>query len=135
MNANDNKQAVLRCIELFNQCTLKWVDTCYSDTLKWTELPSQDTPQGRQGNFQIYRQTAENLLRLFPDRQLKVLRSVAEGDCVVLEQEWQGTATFTFGNYVTGRVARLRITSFFTLTDGLITEQTDYCARPMIIDS
>lgn len=127
MSAKDNKQAVLHCIELFNQCTLQWVDTCYSDTLKWTELPSPDVPQGRRGNFQAFRQAAEQLLRLFPDRQLKVLRSVAENDCVVFEQEWYGTAAFTLGNYAAGRIARLRITSFFTLQDGLITEQTDYC--------
>ncbi len=127
MSAVENKQAVLRCIELFNKCTLEWVDTCYSKELKWTELPKPGTPQGRQGNLQSFRESAKQLLGLFPDRKLAVLRCVAEDDCVVLEQDWQGTAAFTIGNFVAGRIAKLRVVSFFTLNDGLITGQTDYC--------
>jgi ketosteroid isomerase-like protein len=127
MNTIENKQALLRCIELYNKDTLEWVDTCYSKELEWTELPSPGIPQGRQGNFPFFRKSVEQLLRLFPDCKLKVLRSVAENDCVVLEQEWQGTAAVTIGNYVAGRVARLRVASFFTLDNGLITKQIDYC--------
>jgi len=44
-----------------------------------------------------------------------------------MEQEWQGTAAYTIGNYTAGRIARLRIASFFTLEDGLIVKQVDYC--------
>jgi ketosteroid isomerase-like protein len=127
MGTVENKQAILRCIELFNKCTLEWVDTCYSKDLEWIELPSPSNPQGRQGNFAIFRKSAEQLLNLCPDRNLRVLRSIAEKDCVVLEQEWQGTVAFTVENYVAGRVARLRVASFFTLEDGLIIKQVDYC--------
>ena len=127
MSAIENKQAVLHCIELYNQCTLKWVDTCYSDRLEWTELPKPGTPQGRQGNFQFFRASVEQLLKFFPDSKITVLRSISENDCVVLEQEWQGTAAFTVGNFVAGRIAKLRVVSFFTLENGLITKQTDYC--------
>jgi ketosteroid isomerase-like protein len=127
MSAGENKQAVLKCVELFNECTLKWVDACYSNKLEWIELPKPDTPQGRRGDFAFYRKSAEQLLSLFPDRKITVIRSVAEGDCVVLEQEWQGTAAFTAGNYAAGRIAKLRAVSFFTLNNGLIIKQTDYC--------
>ncbi|HOV48882.1 MAG TPA: nuclear transport factor 2 family protein [Anaerolineae bacterium] len=127
MNAIDNKQAVLRCVELFNKCTMEWLDTCYADHLEWTELPWRSFPQGRHGDLSTYRQSVEQALRLYPDRQLRVLRSVAEGNCVVLEQEWQGTAAFTVGGLVAGTVSKLRIVSFFTLENGLITKQTDYC--------
>ncbi|MGD0878968.1 MAG: nuclear transport factor 2 family protein [Anaerolineales bacterium] len=127
MNAIDNKKAVLHCIELFNKCTLEWADTCYSKELKWTELPKPGTPQGRHGNIQSFREAGKQLLGLFPDRKLTVLRCVAEDDHVVLEQDWQGTAVFTIGDFVAGRIARLRVVSFFTLEGGLITGQTDYC--------
>jgi predicted ester cyclase len=126
MSAAENKQAVIKCIELFNKCTLEWVDTCYSDKLDWTEAPRPGTPQGRRGNFALYRKSAEQLLALFPDRKLKVLRSVAENDLVVLEQEWQGTAAVTVGNFVAGRIAKLAVVSFFTLENGLIVKQSEY---------
>jgi hypothetical protein len=88
MSAAENKQAILWCIELYNKCTLEWVDTCYSNKLEWIELPNASTPQGRQGNFSFYRKSVEQLLNLFPDRKINVLRSIAENDFVVLEQEW-----------------------------------------------
>lgn len=106
---------------------MEWLDTCYADHLEWTELPWRSFPQGRHGDLTAYRQSAEQALRLCPDRRLRVLRSVAEGDCVVLEQEWQGTVALPIGNIVTGSISRLRIVSFFTLENGLITKQTDYC--------
>ena len=130
MISSENKKAVLHCIELFNKCTLEWVDTCYSRRLEWTELPKPGTPEGRKGNFEIFRKSAEQLLRLFPDRKLNVLRNLAEDDCVVLEQEWYGTAALTAGGYVAGSIAKLLVVSFFTLENGLIIKQTDYCASP-----
>ena len=128
MNALENKQALLRCIELFNRCTLEWVDGCYASQLEWVEYPTPGNPQGRRGDLATFRRSAEQALHLFPDRKLSVLRSLAENDCVVLEQEWQGTAAYTLGNFVAGRIARLRVVSFFTLENGLIAKQTDYCA-------
>jgi hypothetical protein len=127
MNIIDNKQAVLHCVELFNKCSMEWLNTCYADHLEWTELPWQSFPKGRHGDLSTFRQSAEQALILCPDRQLRVLRSVAEGDCVVLEQEWQGTVAFTVGDLVAGSVSRLRIASIFILEVGLITKQTDYC--------
>lgn len=127
MNALANKQALLRCIELYNKCTLEWVDTCYSNKLQWIELPKLGTPQGRHGDFTFFRKSAEQLLHLFPNSKLTVLRSLAENDCVVLEQEWQGTAAFTIGSYIAGNIAKLRLASFYTLENGLIIKQVDYC--------
>jgi predicted SnoaL-like aldol condensation-catalyzing enzyme len=128
MNPAENKNALSRCIEIYNKCTLEWVDTCYSKKLEWIELPKPGTPQGRHGDFAFFRTSVGQVLKLFPDRKIHVLRSVAENDCVVLDQEWQGTAAFTIGNYIAGRIAKLRVASFFTLENGLIIKQTDYCA-------
>ena len=127
MSVLENRQAVLRCIELYNQCTLEWVDTCYSKELEWTEMPRSSMPQGRHGDFRFFREAVSQVLKLLPDRKLTVLRCVAENDCVVLEQEWQGTIAFTVENLVAGTIARLKVVSFFTLANGLITKQTDYC--------
>jgi hypothetical protein len=131
MDPVENKQVVLRCIEMFNQCTLEWLNTFYSNKLEWIELPKQGTPPGRQGGFAVYYKSAEQLLHLFPDRKITVLRCVAESDTVVLEQLWQGTAAVTIGNYVQGNIARLRVASFFTLENGLIIKQIDYCVSAM----
>ena len=127
MSTLENKQAVLRCVELFNKCTMEWLETCYANHLEWIELPWHSFPHGRHGDLSAFRQSAEQALRLCPDRQLRVLRSVAEGDCVVLEQEWQGTIAFSVGDVAAGTVTKLRIVSFFMLENGLIAEQTDYC--------
>ena len=128
MNAVKNKQAVLKCIELYNKCTSEWLDTCYSNKLEWIELSNPSVPQGRHGNFEFFRKSTEQVLILFPDRKLTVLRSLAEDNIVVLEQDWQGTFINTAGNHIVGDIAKLRVASFFTLENGLIIKQTDYCA-------
>jgi len=122
-----NEQAVRRCVELFNKCTLEWVDTCYAETAEWTELPIPGISRDRQGNRTFLRETAGRILRLYPDRQLRVLNLVAQADQVVVEQDWQGTAAAAFGGLRIGEQVHFRVASFFTLVDGLILKQTDYC--------
>ena len=126
MSTADNKKAVSRCIELFNKCTLEWVDTCYSKELVWIEMPTQSFPKGRSGGFETFRNTADQLLRIFPDRSLFVHRSVAEADYVVFEQEWKGTIAIPFGNYKVGENIKMKIVTFFKLKNSLIVEHTDY---------
>ena len=128
MSASKNKQAVLKCIELFNKCTLEWIDTCYSERFDWTEFSNPSIPQGRKGDYSSFREAAKLALRLFPDRKLVVLNSIAEDDFVVLEQEFCGTLAITTGNHNIGEISKLRIASFFILKDGLIIKQIDYCA-------
>lgn len=91
MSAHKNKEAVLKCIELFNRCTLEWLDICYSEKLDWIEFSNPGIPQGRKGDYPAYHRAAEQAIRLFPDRKLVVLNCIAEDDMVVLEQEWIGT--------------------------------------------
>ncbi len=129
MSTTKNKRSILKCIELFNKCTLEWIDTCYSQKLDWIEFSNPSIPQGRKGDYSAFRTAAENLLRFFPDRKLTVLRSVGEGDCVVLEQEWNGTLAFNTANHNAGEISKLRIVSFFTLENELIIKQIDYCAQ------
>ncbi len=128
MSAYKNKQAILKCMELFNKCTLEWIDTFYSKRLNWIEFSNPSIPQGRKGDYLSFREAAELALRLFPDRKLVILNCIAEGDNVVLEQEFHGTLAIAMGNHIVGEISKLRIASFFTLKNGLIIKQTDYCA-------
>ena len=126
----NNEQAIRRCVELFNRCTLEWVDTCYAQAVEWTELPIPGISRGRQGDRAFVRLSAANALMLYPDRQLHVLNLVAQADQVVLEQDWQGTAAAAVRPLHPGDKVRFRVASFFTLADGLIIKQT-YNVIPM----
>jgi hypothetical protein len=128
MNAVKNKMAILRCIELFNKCTLEWLDICYSKKLDWIEYSNPSIPQGRKGDYLSYQRAAEQAIRLFPDRRLVVMNCIAEYNIVVLEQEWSGTLAIPVGNHKAGEISKLRIATFFTLENGLIIKQIDYCA-------
>jgi ketosteroid isomerase-like protein len=124
---NQNERAVRRCVELFNKCSLEWVDSCYAEEADWIELPIPGISTGRHGKRAFLRETARNILRLYPDRQLRILNLVAQDDQVVLEQEWLGTAAADYGGMRAGTTVHFRVASFFRLEDGLITKQTDYC--------
>jgi len=126
MGIVENKEALYRCIELFNECTLEWVDTCYSKELIWNEMPTQSFPKGRSGGFNEFRNTAGQKLRIFPNQTLSVKKSVAEGDYVVFEQEWKGIVAIAMGNYKIGDNIYMKIVTFFKLKNGLIIEHTDY---------
>jgi hypothetical protein len=128
MNTRKNKNAVLKCIDLFNKCNLDWIDICYSKQLDWNEFSNPAFPQGRKGDYSAYRTAAQQLLSVFPDRKLTVLKCIADGDNVVLEQEWAGTLAVNIGNFKSGEISKLRIASFFTFKNGLIIKQNDYCA-------
>jgi hypothetical protein len=132
MNIEKNKEALYRCIELFNQCTVEWVDTCYSKELIWLEQPTQSFPKGRSGGFDAFRDSALQRLRIFPNQKLTVKKCVAEHDDVVFEQEWKGTIAISSGSYKAGDVVTMNITTFFKVKNGLIVEHTDY---PMLIPS
>lgn len=122
-----NERAIRRCVDLFNQKTLEWVDTCYAEKAEWIELPIAGISRGRQGDRACLREAAGNILSLYPDRQMRIRNLVGQDDQVVLELEWRGTAAAAVGNLRAGTQIRFRVASFFTLVDGLIVKQTDYC--------
>jgi hypothetical protein len=128
MKTTENKNAVLKCIDLFNKCNLEWIDICYSEQLDWNEFSNPAFPQGRKGDHSAYRTAAQQLLSVFPDRKLTVLKCIADGDNVVLEQEWAGTLAVNIGTHKKGEISKLRVASVFTLHHGLIIKQNDYCA-------
>jgi ketosteroid isomerase-like protein len=120
-----SETAIRRCVELYNRRTVEWVDTCYAPDADWTELPTSATPSGRGGKRAELRAAAERALTLFPDLRLAIRGLVAQGTHVAVELEWSGTASVSTASPSTA--VRLRIASFFTVVDGLITKHTDYC--------
>jgi hypothetical protein len=130
MSIEENKKAIYRYIKLFNECTLEWVDMCYSKELFWKKHPTLSFPHGRSGDFNVFRNAASRVLKIFPDRSLLVNKCVAEGDNVAIGQSWKAVVAVTGGNYKTGDRVDMEIASFFKLKNGLIIEQIDY---PMTI--
>lgn len=127
LTPQQNENAVRRCVDLFNKGTLEWVDTCHAENAEWIELPIPGISRGRQGSRAFLRETAERILRLYPDRQMSIRNLVAHGEQAVLELEWRGTAAAAVGSLRIGAQVCFRVASFFTLVDGLIVRQTDYC--------
>jgi len=122
-----NEQAIRCCVDLFNKCALEWVEACYVKEAEWIELPIARISTGRQGDRTFLRETAGRILRLYPNRPLRILNLMTQTDQVVLEQEWQGTAVASAGGIIAGTMIRFQVASFFRLVDGLIVNQTDYC--------
>jgi len=122
-----NENAIRRCVDLFNKRTVEWVDTCFAENAEWIELPIPGISRGRQGDRAFLRETAEHILGLYPDRQMSIRNLVAQGEQVVLELDWCGTVAAAVGGLNVGDRIRFRVASFFTLVDGLIVRQTDYC--------
>ena len=128
METNEqNEAAAQRCIDLFNLRTTEWVSTCYAPIAEWIELPLPSTPAGQHGDRAFLSQAAQRILRLFPDRQMKILNLIAQGDQVVLELDWRGSAAATIGNISAGQLIQFRVATFLTFVDGMIVKQVDYC--------
>ena len=126
MGSEENKRAVFRCVDLFNQDTLEWADVSYSRDVVWTEVPGPLFPKGRSGGWSEFRAAAARRLRFLPDQKLRVLHAAAEDGTVIFIQEWGGTAAAAAGGIKAGDRVSALIVTFFRLKDGLIVEHADY---------
>jgi len=122
-----NARAIRRCVDLFNKRTSEWIDTCFAENADWIDLPIPGMTKSRQDNRAFLRESAEELLRLYPDRQMSICNLVALGEQVVLELDWRGTTAEAVGTLAAGTAVHFLVASFFTISDGMITRQTDYC--------
>jgi predicted ester cyclase len=52
---------------------------------------------------------------------------VAQGDQVMLELDWTGTAAIAIGPLQPGSKVHLKVANFLTFEQGLIVKQVDYC--------
>jgi predicted ester cyclase len=122
----ENEDTLRRCVDRFNEGTTRWVDEFYSEAADWTELPSSWAPHGRHGGRDALREKAAAEPKLFPDRRMRILNVVAQGDQVVLELEWRGTSATAAGAIVAGAAIRVRVASFFQLAYAKIIGHVDY---------
>ena len=90
-------------------------------------MPIPGISRGRQGNRAFLRETAERILGLYPDRQMRIRNLIAQGDQVVVELDWRGTAAAAVGGLSAGAQIHFRVASFFALVGCQIVKQTDYC--------
>jgi ketosteroid isomerase-like protein len=121
------EETIRRCMDAYNERTSNWVGRFYAADADWMEMPTRALPLGRRGKRDALLAAAEAGLTAFPDRQMTILGLVAEGQHVAAELEWHGTAAAAFGPLPAGSTLRLRLASFFTVVNGLIVRQTDYC--------
>jgi ketosteroid isomerase-like protein len=127
MTVESNELAIRHCVDLFNRCTLEYVDACFAANAEWIELPNPGVSAGHRGDRNFLRETAARHLSLFPDRQMRIRNLVAQGSQVVVELDWWGASAVALGDRPAGTQVRFCLASFFTLIDGLIVRQTDYC--------
>jgi hypothetical protein len=124
-----NEAAARRCIDLFNKGNSEWLDICYAPNAQWTEHPHLGNPTGVFGDREKFRQASEWQISFFPDRRLTIADLIAQGNKVVLVEDWQGTASKPFGNRPAGAVGKLRIATFLTFDDNaLIVKHEDFIA-------
>ncbi len=122
-----SEQIIRQCVDTYNKCSMEWLDKFYAQTVEWDELPTQAIPQGRKGNIDALRRATEFALNAFPNRQMKIRTIISKGKNVAVELDWWGTASRQLGIINAGDVSRIRIASFFEVTNDRITKHTDYC--------
>jgi hypothetical protein len=122
----DNKQVLLNCIDAYNKGNMEWLNKFYSKEIEWNEMPRSMFPKGRKGNYSDFKLAAENVLAMFPKRQLIVKRSFCDDSAVILEQEFFAVASMDIGNMKQGDEIRQMVLSIFIVDKGLIIKQTDY---------
>jgi hypothetical protein len=128
MNADtaNIENIVIKCVATYNQTKTEWIDLFYSIDAQWIEYPSISFPEGRMGDIEALRRATETQYSLFPDRKMKIVNQISEGNKSVVELEWQGTTSRKIGNLEPGTVVKIRISSFFIIKGGKFIKQTDY---------
>ena len=122
-----NSQSARRLVDLYNAGTADWVDACHDPASQWHEMPTAAFPHGRSGGRDDLRAAAEHAVQLLPDRKMTIRRLIAEGSQVVLELDWEGTASASLGDAIrAGTQVRLRVAMFLTFSKGRVVEQVDY---------
>lgn len=119
-----------RFIAEYNRAYPDWVLTVHAENFEWNELPVYGVYPGHTGNRDDLRKVGINTLKLFPDRQMRLL-SVVPGDRrVAMEIEWTGTPSEDTDNFKAGEKLRLRQGTFLDFDDeGKVTREVDYTIR------
>ncbi|MBW2496605.1 MAG: nuclear transport factor 2 family protein [Deltaproteobacteria bacterium] len=123
-----NEAAARRWIELFNSGTMNWWNEIYTPDVAWESYGR--AYQSRAG--EDFKALVAQALEVFPDRVFEVLSLSADGDRVVIETSWSGTAAREFRGYEPGDRRTSRNILFLTYRGGKIAAVTTYVAGETI---
>jgi ketosteroid isomerase-like protein len=120
-----NEAAARRWVELFNAGTQDWWEQVYAPDVTW-EAYSPDYQSASGDTLKAFRTQA---LEVFPDRAFEVLSLSADGERVIIEAIWTGTAAKPGLRVQPGdrRIARYVI--FQTYRDGKIAAIRNYVSE------
>ena len=125
-----NIESAKRMIELYNLGSSDWVEQSHAKDCKWEELPTEYHKVGRKGGLEALKEAADLMWLAIPDRKMKILNFIANGDQVALELKWTGTLLMTESDSLkAGDFLRFRIAMFLKYRDGKVIKQVDYIVR------
>ena len=114
--------------EAFNAQQLGLVERFYSED--WIYLSYVPwAPQGMTGNREAVKQGLAAGILMFPDRRITVKSRVAEGDTVVDEVEWVGTASDQHPTLQEGERQLFRVITYNRYRDRKIAETREYAVE------
>ena len=114
--------------EAFNAQQLGLVERFYSED--WIYLSYVPwAPQGMTGNREAVKQGLAAGILMFPDRRITVKSRVAEGDTVVDEVEWVGTASDQHPTLQEGERQLFRVIYYNRYRDRKIAETREYAVE------
>jgi ketosteroid isomerase-like protein len=123
-----NAAAARRWIELFNSGTMGWWSDVYAPDVTWESYGHQY--QSSRG--EDFKTLVAHALELFPDRAFEVIGLSADGDRVIIEASWTGTAAKANPRFEPGDRRTGRYVLFLTFRDGKIAAVTTYVAGETI---
>jgi ketosteroid isomerase-like protein len=123
-----NEDAARRWVELFNTGTEDWWDEVYTPDVTWESYGS--SYQSRKG--EDFKALVAQAREVFPNRAFEVISLSADGDRVILETRWTGTAARPFLRFEPGDRRTSRNILFLTYREGKIAAVTTYVAGETI---
>ena len=115
-------------VRAYNAKEEGWFDRFYAEEVSYHTYGPW-IPQGLSADRKHLKELAMGAMQLFPDRTMTVKNMVAEGDTVVLETVWVGTAVDGHPSLQPGERLVLRNILFNRYRDGKIVETREYGVR------
>jgi len=120
-----NAAAAEAQVRAYNSKEEGWFDRFYGEEVAYHTYGPW-APQGLSTDRKHLREMAMGAMQIFPDRTMTVKNMVAEGDTVVLETLWAGTAAQGHPSMQPGERMVLRNILFNRYRNGKIVETREY---------
>jgi len=112
-------------VRAYNSKEEGWFDRFYADEVAYHTYGPW-APHGQSADRKHLEAMAMGAMQIFPDRTMTVKSMVAEGDTVVLETVWTGTAAQGHPSLQPGERMVLRNILFNRYRDGKMVETREY---------